>query len=123
MKSLLKDKIVDLDLKLPQLSFLMDKRLKQKSFTERKSKETDVVASGNGIASAMKKRYDIPQADSRKERSFTKHAKKNQESPKKIVRKVIVVSSKNPSPAEQIKNHLKFEERKEKLIVFKNSQL
>ena len=123
MKSLLKDKIVDLDLKLPQLSFLMNKRPLKKAYTERRSKVADgVISSDNNTASATRKRYAIARTNSRKEKSFLKYAKRNEESPKKTAKKVVVVSS-NLSRYEQLKNHLKLEDRKEKLILFKNAQL
>ena len=61
MKSLLKDKIVDLDLKLPQLGLLLDKGPKIKALTERRSKEADkAISSDNNISSIMKKRYEPP---------------------------------------------------------------
>lgn len=61
MKSLLKDKVVDLDLKLPQLGMLLGKAPKLKSHTERKSKEGDKkIASDINISAMMKKRYEGP---------------------------------------------------------------
>lgn len=111
MKSLLKDKIVDLDLKLPSLGLLLDKAHKVKSFTERKSKETDkVIASENNIASTTKRRYEAPNSSSKKDRSFVKYVKKTEDSPKKT-KKVIrigVISERNQSRSEQAKNQFRF---------------
>lgn len=87
--------MVDLDLKLPQLGFLISKSVRQKSYTERKSKETErIVASDNSIASAMKKRYDI-RIDSRKDKSGVKYVKKHEGSPKKNFRKIILIGNPN----------------------------
>ena len=87
MKSLLKDKILDLDFKLPQLELLFTRRDKHKAYTERKSKDRDrIMASDNHIASVMKKRYEVQvRSHSKKEKSPLKHVKRNlEDSPNKI---------------------------------------